>query len=103
MAKKEDDIFIYEMPVRSDNQKIEFYKKAIKTLDNWLNENKDRHAKIDNLISNNLKPGISTSKLTTIMNYQLEYTKILYSCMALADKLIRTQERLEQYEKSQEI
>lgn len=75
-----------------------FYSSAISTIKSWFNRNEELSKKIDEFISREMQNKISLQELTIITNYQLEYTKIMYSCMALLDKLIRTQERLENEE-----
>lgn len=80
-----------------------FYKEAIDYLLAWYSSSKDLQLALNEYIVSKVDI-VAKKDLVKIMSYQLESSKILYSTVALLDKMIRiTDEEKKKFQLSQTV
>lgn len=79
------------------DDKLKFYAASIEYLRDWVQENEKLAVEITKLLRENLKTDNSVEDLKFITHYHLEIAKIIYSSIALIDKVDNTQIKLEKW------
>jgi hypothetical protein len=80
-----------------------FYKEAVDYLLAWYSSSKELQLALNEYIVNKVDI-VAKKDLVKIMSYQLESSKILYSTVALLDKMIRiTDEEKKKFQLSQTV